>query len=566
MSRKILIVGGVAGGASAAARLRRLNENDQIIMFEKGPHVSFSNCCLPYHLSEMIEDAESLVLMQPEKFFNQYRIDARTNNKVIGIDRKNKTIKVKDLITNKEYEESYDKLILSPGAKPIIPNIEGIDNMSVFTVRNVVDIAKLKYFIDKPQNKDLTVIGGGFIGVEVCENLREAGYNVTLIEASNQIMRPFDYDMVQILHKEIFDKGVNLIVEDKVVKFKNGYTILESGKKIKSDIVVMAIGVTPDTELIKGTGLELGEMGGIKVDSNYCTNDKDIYAVGDAIEVYHALTKRKTKLPLAGPAQKQARAVADHINNIPVKNTGFIGSSVIKVFDYNAASTGLNENLIKDLDMNINYDIARVIPSDRVGLMPGASPIHFKLIFEVPTGKILGAQAIGKGNVDKGVNVIATLIKLGGTVEDLKDLELCYAPSFSTAKDVVNHVGYVASNILNKTFNQVPVTKVRELVENNECIIDVREENEFELGNIKGAINIPLSQMRDRLDEIPKDKTLYIHCRSAQRSYNATLALQQLGFEDIYNISGSYLGICLYEYFNDKMKGREPIVTEYNFN
>ena len=566
MSRKILIVGGVAGGASAAARLRRLNENDQIIMFEKGPHVSFSNCCLPYHLSEMIEDAESLVLMQPEKFFNQYRIDARTNNEVIGIDRKSKTIKVKDLITNKEYEESYDKLILSPGAKPIIPNIEGIDNMSVFTVRNVVDIAKLKYFIDKPQNKDLTVIGGGFIGVEVCENLREAGYNVTLIEASNQIMRPFDYDMVQILHKEIFDKGVNLIVEDMVVKFEDGYTILESGKKIKSDIVVMAIGVTPDTELIKGTGLELGEIGGIKVDSNYCTNDKDIYAVGDAIEVYHALTKRKTKLPLAGPAQKQARAVADHINNIPVKNTGFIGSSVIKVFDYNAASTGLNENIIKDLDININYDIARVIPSDRVGLMPGASPIHFKLIFEVPTGKILGAQSIGKGNVDKGVNVIATLIKLGGTVEDLKDLELCYAPSFSTAKDVVNHVGYVASNILNKTFNQVPATKVRELVENNECIIDVREENEFELGNIKGAINIPLSQMRDRLDEIPKDKTLYIHCRSAQRSYNATLALQQLGFEDIYNISGSYLGICLYEYFNDKMKGREPIVTEYNFN
>ena len=566
MSRKILIVGGVAGGASAAARLRRLNENDQIIMFEKGPHVSFSNCCLPYHLSEMIEDAESLVLMQPEKFFNQYRIDARTNNEVIGIDRKSKTIKVKDLITNKEYEESYDKLILSPGAKPIIPNIEGIDNMSVFTVRNVVDIAKLKYFIDKPQNKDLTVIGGGFIGVEVCENLREAGYNVTLIEASNQIMRPFDYDMVQILHKEIFDKGVNLIVEDMVVKFEDGYTILESGKKIKSDIVVMAIGVTPDTELIKGTGLELGEIGGIKVDSNYCTNDKDIYAVGDAIEVYHALTKRKTKLPLAGPAQKQARAVADHINNIPVKNTGFIGSSVIKVFDYNAASTGLNENIIKDLDININYDIARVIPSDRVGLMPGASPIHFKLIFEVPTGKILGAQSIGKGNVDKGVNVIATLIKLGGTVEDLKDLELCYAPSFSTAKDVVNHVGYVASNILNKTFNQVPVTKVRELVENNECIIDVREEKEFELGNIKGAINIPLSQMRDRLDEIPKDKTLYIHCRSAQRSYNATLALQQLGFEDIYNISGSYLGICLYEYFNDKMKGREPIVTEYNFN
>ncbi|MEG2788843.1 MAG: FAD-dependent oxidoreductase [Romboutsia sp.] len=566
MGRKVLIVGGVAGGASAAARLRRLSEDDKIIMFEKGPHVSFSNCSLPYHLSATVENHEDLVLMHPEKFFKQYRIDARVHNEVVSIDRKNKEVTVMDIITGKEYKESYDKLILSPGAKPIVPPIKGKEEVNIFTVRNVVDIAKLNFFISELENKNISVIGGGFIGVEVAENLKEAGYNVTLIEASNQIMRPFDYDMVQILHKVLDDNGVDLIVGDKVNFFEKDTVVLESGKKIQADAVVMAIGVMPETKLAQESGLEIGKLGGIKVDQNYMTNDKDIYAVGDAIEVYHALTNSMTKLALAGPAQKQARAIADHINGIPVKNTGFIGSSVIKVFDYNAASTGLNEGLIKALGMNINYDVARVIPSDRVGLMPEASPMHFKLIYEVPTGRILGAQAIGKGSADKRVDVIATMIKFGGTLEDLKDLELCYAPPFSTAKDVVNHAAYVGSNLLQGTFKQVYVTEVRDLVEKGECIIDVRETNEFENGNIKGAINIPLSQIRDRISEIPKDRTLYIHCRSAQRSYNAVLALQQLGFEDVYNVAGGYLGICLYEYFNDKSTGREPIVTKYNFN
>ncbi|MEG1284436.1 MAG: FAD-dependent oxidoreductase [Romboutsia sp.] len=566
MSRKVLIVGGVAGGASAAARLRRLGEDDRIIMFEKGPHVSFSNCCLPYHLSAAIENHEDLVLMHPEKFFKQYRIDARVHNEVISIDRENKEVTVVDVITGKEYKESYDKLILSPGAKPIVPPIKGIEDVNVFTVRNVVDIAKLNYFVKELDSKNIAVIGGGFIGVEVAENLREAGYNVNLIEASNQIMRPFDYDMVQILHKVLDDNGVNLVVGDKVSSFEKNTVVLESGKKIEADAVVMAIGVVPETTLAKESGLEVGELGGIKVNQNYMTNDEDIYAVGDAIEVYHALTNSMTKLALAGPAQKQARAVADHINGIPVKNSGVIGSSVIKVFDYNAASTGLNEGLIKALGLNIKYDVARVIPSDRVGIMPDSSPMHFKLIYEVPTGRILGAQAIGKGSADKRVDVIATIIKFGGTIDDLRDLELCYAPTFSTAKDVVNHAAYVAGNLLQGTFKQVYVTDVRNLVENNECIIDVREINEFENGNIKGAINIPLSELRDRISEIPNDKTLYIHCRSAQRSYNAVLVLQQLGFKDVYNVAGGYLGICLYEYFNDKVTRREPIVTKYNFN
>lgn len=566
MSKKILIVGGVAGGASAAARLRRLGEHDRIIMFEKGPHVSFSNCCLPYHLSGAIENHEDLVLMHPEKFFKQYRIDARVHNEVVAIDRENKEVTVLDVISGKEYKETYDKLILSPGAKPIVPPIKGIEKVNTFTVRNVVDIAKLSYFVKESQSKNISVIGGGFIGVEVAENLREAGYNVTLIEAADQIMRPFDYDMVQILHKVLDDNGVNLIVGDKVDSFEENTIVLGSGRKVEADTVVMAIGVAPETKLAKESGLEIGELGGIKVDQNYMTNDKNIYAVGDAIEVYNALTNSMTKLALAGPAQKQARAVADHINGIPVKNTGVIGSSVIKVFDHNAASTGLNEGLIKALGLKIQYDVVRVIPSDRVGIMPDASPMHFKLIYEVPTGKILGAQAIGKGSADKRIDVIATMIKFGGTLEDLKDLELCYAPSFSTAKDVVNHAAYVGSNLLQGRFKQVYVGEVRDLVEREEYILDVREPNEFENGNVKGAINIPLSQLRDRINEIPKDRTIYVHCRSAQRSYNASLALQQHGFEDVYNVAGGYLGICLYEYFNDKSTGREPIVTKYNFN
>lgn len=565
MSKKILIVGGVAGGASAAARLRRLDESSHIVMFERGPHVSFSNCCLPYHLSNMIEDHEDLVLMNPEIFFKQYRIDARVYNEVVAIDRENKIVKVKHVVTGEEYEESYDKLILSPGAKATIPKMEGLDTVKMYTVRNVVDIEKLNTSIKESNPENIAVLGGGFIGVEVGENLREAGYNVTMVQSPNQIMKIFDYDMVQILHKELYDKGINLIVGDRVVKCNGKSITLKSGKEINADIVVMAIGVTPETDLAQSCGLEMGETGGIKVNQNYMTNDKDIYAVGDAIEVYNPLMNSMIKLPLAGPAQKQARAVANHIYNRPSRNSGYIGSSCIKVFDLNAASTGLNEVKIKASNLNINYDTVRVIPQDKVGLMPGSKPLHFKLIYEVPTGKILGAHAIGKGNVDKRIDVIATLIKQNGTIEDLKDLELCYAPQFGTAKDVVNMAGLVASNLLDGSFKQVQVNEVRDLVENHECIIDVREVGEYKAGHIKGAVNIPLSEIRDRLDEIPKDRNVYLHCRSGQRSYNATLALQHLGFDNVYNVSGGFLGLSYYEFYNDEMSGREPIVTKYNF-
>ena len=562
---KILIVGGVAGGASVATKLRRNSEEDKIIMFEKGPHVSFSNCALPYHLSGEIDTAEKLVLMSPEKFMAQYNIEARVNSEVLLIDRENKEIEVKDLTSGEIYKETYDKLILSPGAKPIVPNINGIDKVNIFTIRNVVDIDKLNRYIKEVEANDIAVIGGGFIGVEVTENLKKVGYNVTLIEASKQILRPFDYDMVQIFHKEMIDNDVNLIVDDKVESFEEDTVVLESGKKIDAKVVVMAIGVAPEVDLAKGAKLEIGVTGAIKVDKNYRTSDENIYAVGDAIEVYNSLTHKEMKLSLAGPALKQARSVAEHINGRISLNNGYIGSSAIKVFNYNGAATGLNEDLIKSLNMDINYDIVRLILNDKVGIMPTSAPMHFKLLFEVPTGKVLGAQAIGKGDVTKRIDVIATIIKLGGTVENLKDLELCYAPPFGTAKDIVNYAGYVGSNLLNKEFKQVNIDKVRELVESDSVIIDVRERREYENGHIKNAINIPLSELRERVDEIPKEKPVYLHCRTGQRSYNAALALKNLGYNNIYNITGSFLGLSFYEYFNDVNKDRESIVTKYNF-
>ena len=563
MAKKILIVGGVAGGASAAARLRRLNEEDQITMFERGPHVSFSNCCLPYHLSGEVENAEDLVLMTPELFKTQYNINAVVSTEVLSIDRANKQIKVKNLKNGEVTIESYDKLILSPGAKPTVPPIKGIDKIKAFTVRNVVDIDNLNKYLKANKVKDISVIGGGFIGIEVAENLSEAGYNISLIEAMPQVLMQFDYDMIQILHKELLEQGINLIVGDKVAEFESEYSVLESGKKVKSDIVVISIGVTPETDLAKNVGLNIGATGAIHTDSNYMTNDPDIYAVGDAIEVYNSLSNKYMKLPLAGPAQKQARLVADHINRKSVINKGFIGSSVIKVFNYGGAATGLSEKEAKKL--GFECEAVKNIPNDKVGLMCSSEPLHFKLVFEKPTGRILGAQAIGRGNIDKRIDVIATAIKFGATVNDLRDLELCYAPPFGTGKDVVNFAGYIASNILCGDFKQVHSYNVRDILQNSGVIIDVREKDEYEQSHIIGAKNIPLSEIRNRLDEIPKNEPLYIHCRSGQRSYNAVLLLQQKGFKNVFNISGGFMGLCFYEYFNDKTTGREKIVTNYNF-
>ena len=561
---KILIIGGVAGGASTAARIRRLDEHAEIVMFEKGPHVSFSNCCLPYRLSGAIKEYDDLILMNPTVFKNQYNIDARVNNEVVKINKEAKTVTVKNVLTNEEYEEGYDRLVVSPGANAIVPPIKNIEGANTFIVKNVVDVTRLNEFITKNNCKKITVVGGGFIGCETAENLKEAGYDVTLVEALPQIMKPFDYDMVQILHKEMYDNGIHLVLADKVCEFIGSNVKLESGKVVESDAVVLAIGVTPDTKLCREAGLELTQRGAIVVDHNYRTSDPNIYAVGDAIQVFNALTHKPQQLPLAGPAQKQARQAADSIYGRTVRNTGYIGSSCIKVFNYNAASTGLTARDCEAL--GLQFDYVYIIPQDKVGIMPGACPLHYKLIFEVPTGRVLGAQCISKGDAAKRVDIVATLIKFGGTIDDLRDLELCYAPPFGTAKDAGNHAALVAENLMNGMFRQVHVDEIRGLWEKGAYIIDVREEDEYALSHIKGAHNIPLSQIRDRLSEIPTDQPIYLHCRSSQRSYNACRCLIGNGFTNVYNISGSYLGISFNEYFNDVTLNRESMLTDYNFN
>jgi rhodanese-related sulfurtransferase len=385
-----------------------------------------------------------------------------------------------------------------------------------------------------------------------------------LVQSPPQILNQIDDDLVQRLHKEVIDHGVELILGDRVAEFDTNKVILKSGKVIESEVVIMSIGIRPATELAEESGLQIGETGAIKVDANYLTNDPDIYAVGDAIEVYNTLTQKNTKLSLAGPALKQARSVADHIHGRHISNRGYIGSSIVKVFNINVANTGLSEKMLANMDLD--YDSIVIVPKDKVGIMPDAEDLAFKLIFEKPTGRILGAQAIGLGNVDKRIDVIATAIKFGATVDDLPDLELCYAPPFGTGKDVVNYAGYVASNLLHGTFKQVSFTEIRELYENGAYILDVRETPELEdEGQIKNVHNIPLSELRARYEEIPKDVPVYVHCRSGQRSYNAVLALQSKGYNDVYNIAGGFMGVRSYEYYRDLTTGREPIVSDYGY-
>lgn len=561
---RVLVIGGVAGGASVAARVRRIDELSEVIMFERGPHVSFSNCCLPFHLSGMIDESEKLVLMNPKEFKTKYNIEARVSHEVIAIHPDEKKITVKNLLTEEIYDEAYDKLALAPGANAILPkSIKGIDSDNVFVVKNVVDIDKIQKFIIANQVQNVTVVGGGFIGLEVAENLKLAGKNVTLVEGSDQVLRTLDNDMAQILHKQLVDNGVHVVLNKTVVEITNQNVVLNDGMSIESEVVIMAIGVTPEVTLAKACGIELGETGSILVNHNYQTNYPDIYAVGDVIEVYNRLSHQQTRLPLAGPAQRQARAAADHMFGKSSIQKGVIGSSCIHLFDLNIASTGLT---VRDCKRNgIAHDFVYIIPGDKVGLMPNVAPMHFKLIFEKPTGRVLGAQAVGKGNTDKRIDVIATLISMNGTLEDLKELELCYSPFYGTAKDVVNHAALVAWNILHGEFKQVTVSQVRALVENNAMIIDVREQHEFDNGHLLNAVNIPMSQFRERMHEIPKDIPVYLHCRSSQRSYNVIKALQAYGYNNLYNISGSFLGICCYEYFNDVTTSREKIVTEYNF-
>lgn len=565
---KLVVIGGVAGGASAAARVRRLDPHARIVVLERGEHVSFSNCALPYHLGGVVPDADSLVLMTPESFRRQHDIEVRTRSEAVAINRGEHTVTVRDLTTGETYDEPYDKLVLAPGAAPVMPrSIAGIDRENVFSVRNVTDIRALKAYVDRPDVERVAVVGGGFVGIEVAENLVRAGKRVSVIEGADQILAPYDHDMVQTLHKELDDNGVELLLSTTVAAVEDGCVRVAgpdgAAGEVAADAVVMAVGVAPETKLAVDAGLSLGETRGIRVDHDFRTDDPDIYAVGDAVELYDALAHRPGRLALAGPAQWAARAAADSMYGIPSRNAGFIGSSCIQVFSQNAACTGLNERAARAA--GYSFDSVLVYPPDKVGLMPGSNYMGFKLVFEVPTGKLLGAQAIGRGNVTQRVDVVAALISMGGTLEDLKGVELCYSPVFGTAKDVVNMAALVGLNVLGGRFRQVHVDEVRGLVESGAYIVDVREPGEFEAGHLNGAHNVPLSQLRERMDEIPRDVPVYLHCRSSQRSYYAICCLQGNGYDNVVNISGSYLGISLYEYFDDKRLGREPIMDAYNF-
>ncbi len=541
---KYLVVGGVATGASVAARLRRLNEDAEIIVFEKGPFVSFSNCGLPYRFSNTIDATEKLVLMSPEKLNAQYNLDVRVMNEVTSIDAENNSVTVMNHETNEEYTETFDKLVVSPGAEAIVPPFSGLDLIDNFTLKTVPDVAKIMNMLETKEVKHLTVVGGGFIGVEAAENFREAGYEVTLIEGSNQILAPFDYEMSLLADLEMNKHGIELVKNDLVDSFKENTVVLKSGREIKTDGVILSIGVRPDTKFLAESAIELDERGFIKVNDNYQTNFENIYAGGDAILITNQITGEKQPLALAGPANKQGRLIADHMSGRTFKNNGYIGSSIIKVFDLTLAATGLNEKALANTDFD--YEVVIAAPTDRVGLMPGVAGVMSKLIFDKKDGKILGAQAVSTGVADKRIDVIATAIKAGMTIYDLYDLELCYAPPFGTGKDVVNKLGYIATNLYENNFKQVSFTEVYDLVANDAQVIDVREANEYANLHVEGVKNIPMSEFRNRLAEFDKTKPVYVHCQTGQRSYNVALGLQANGFE-VFNIAGSFLFIKNYE-------------------
>ncbi len=541
---RYVVIGGVAAGASAAARLRRLNEHAEIIVLDKGPHVSFSNCGLPYRISNTINSTESLILMTPEKLKSQYNLDVRVNSEVTNIDAENNCVIVYNGDTDEEYTIEYDKLVVTPGASAIVPPFGGLDLIPHFTLKTVPDTAKVMNHLIELEPKHMTVIGGGFIGVEAAENLREAGYEVTLIEGSDQILAPFDKEMSIHADLAFNEHGIELIKGKFVDRFTESSVVFADGSEVKTDGVILAIGVKPDTGFLENSGIELTDRGFIKVNENYQTNFENIYAGGDAIIIKNQLTNQYMPLALAGPANKQGRLIADHISGKTINNPGYIGSSIIKVFDLTMAATGLNEKALKDT--GIKYQVAYAAPTDRVGIMPGVKPVMIKLVFEQETGRVLGAQAVSSGVADKRIDVIATAIKAGMTVEDLTDLELCYAPPFGTGKDVVNKIGYIATNLLEGEYKQVLFTDVYDLVKEGKQVIDVREVGEYNRKHIEGVINIPMSQMRERLGEINKDKPVYVHCQTGQRSYNMTLMLQANGF-DAYNVAGSFLFTSLYE-------------------
>ena len=542
MSNRIIIVGGIAGGATAAARLRRLDEEAEIIIFERGEYISFANCGLPYYIGGVIEKREKLFLQTPESMKARYNIDVRILTEVVAIDATNKYVTIKDLKSGQVYNESYDNLILSPGAKPVIPPIPGVSNPKVFVLRDMKDSDKIKTFINDAVPKKALVVGGGFIGIEMAENLHHAGLDVIIIEMLEQVLTPIDGDMVGLLHNHIRSKGVDLrlgtaltgIEEDPQEKLicKLGDNLVE-----KVDMIVLSVGVRADLSLTENANLETNR-GSIISNEYLLSTDQNVYAVGDAISIKHLVTQQIQTIALAGPANKQARMVADNIYGAKKIYRGALGTFVCKVFDYTAGATGANE---KQLRQNgIAYNKVYLHPSAHAGYYPNASLISMKLLFSPDNGKILGAQVIGKNGVDKRIDVISTAISSGLTVFDLQNLELSYAPPYSSAKDPVNMAGYIAGNVINGMFKQIFLEDLSNLNPQQDFLVDVRTPNEYARGTIKDAKNIPLDEIRERIKEFPRDKRIVIFCQVGQRGYIAYRILTQKGYNAC-NLSGGYL-------------------------
>jgi CoA-disulfide reductase len=542
--KKIIIIGGVAIGATAAARLRRRSEQDHIIMFEKDEYISFANCGLPYYIGETITDRNKLIVQQVEGMSKRYNLDIRNNSEVISINREAKTVTVFNKKENKEYTESYDKLIIGTGSKPIKPPFEGMSEANnIMTLRNIPDTDAIKAMVDKNDVENITVVGGGFIGVEVAENLVERGKNVTLVDLADQVLAPFDFEMAQILHAKLESKGIKLLLGQKMAGFANQGKIvkLESGIEIPTDLTVLAIGVSPESKLAVDAGLEVNERNAIKVNEYMQTSDENIFAGGDAIAVQHYLdSSKEVYIPLAWPANRQARLIADNVNGDNVKYPGTLGSSVLKVFELTAAATGASEKLLKM--WNMKYEILHIHRGNHASYYPGASNIAMKLLFNPENGQIYGAQAIGPNGTEKRIDVIATAIKGKLTVEDLIDLELTYAPPFNSAKDPVNIAGYVASNLMDGSTKQVQWNELDEKLAAGAVLIDVRTSAENEFGNIPGNINVDLDTLRDQLDTLLqyKDKEVIVHCAVGFRGYLAEQILRQNGFTNVANLAGGY--------------------------
>lgn len=536
---KIVIIGGVAGGASAATRLRRMDEKAEIILIERGDYISFANCGLPYHIGGVISEREKLLVVTPKELRDTFKIDARVRNEALSINRKKREVTIRDLANGREYQESYDKLVLSPGASPIVPPIEGVSLPGVYTLRSITDMDHINDFLLKNSPESAVVIGGGFIGLEIAENLQRRGLEVTIVEMLNQVMAPIDYEMAAMVHQHLQFKHIRLALGDGLKAIhQNGAlkVTLQSGRTVDTDMVILSVGVRPETALAKEAGLELGARGAIIVNGRMQTSDPDIYAIGDAVEVKNLISGRPVNLPLAGPASKQARIAADHITGHDVSYMGVQGTSIVKVFDLTVGSTGLNSRQLDDL--GLPYKDAIIHGSNHAGYYPGASPMAFKLLFS-PEGKIYGAQIVGLEGVDKRVDVIATAIHGGMTVFDLEELELAYAPPYGSARDPINIIGFLAGNMLRGDLKCFDWNEVNQLDPAKTVFLDVREPEEQTLGQIDGSINIPLSELRSRLDELPRGKQIAVYCQVGQRGYFAARVLDQSGF-DVINLNGGF--------------------------